>query len=82
MSYVEKMNPQALAAKLAASHGTREISGIALQALEHPLLRHAAEHTTATGTPVAVVMSDPTFQCPSFYWHAQSCRRANRYPLI
>lgn len=53
---IDRLNPQALAAEL------REVlhadsSGVALQALEHPLVRQAIESLRRSGVPVSVMVS-------------------------
>lgn len=54
--FVEKMNPAALAEKLSPRSG-RECEGIAFQALDHPLVRDAAERVIEQEMPVVCMMS-------------------------
>ena len=56
-SYVEKMNPRALAEKLLES-ADKAHSGVAFQALDHPQVRDAVAQLVANGVPVLALMSD------------------------
>ena len=56
-SFVEKMNPTALAAKLTEGL-KRGKSGIVFQALDHPLVRDAVAQLAAKGIPTLALMSD------------------------
>ena len=54
--FVEKMNPAALAEKLSSRSG-RECEGVAFQALDHPLVRDAAERVIEQEVPLVCMMS-------------------------
>ena len=54
--FVEKMNPAALAEKLSLRSG-RERESIAFQALDHPLVRDAAERVLKQEVPMVCMMS-------------------------
>lgn len=56
-SFVEKMNPVALAAKLDDARATK-CSGIAFQALDHPVVHDAVDRIVADNIPVVALMSD------------------------
>ena len=53
----ESFNPGALA-ELVMEIGRRGTDGIAIHALEHPLVREAVDRVTANGTPVIAFLSD------------------------
>ena len=57
VSFVEKMNPAALAARLDAAT-TNGASGIAFQALDHPLVHSAVERVAAAGIPMTALLSN------------------------
>lgn len=56
-SQVEKMNPIALANRLNTCVGTG-LSGVAFQALDHPMVRDAVARLTAERVPCLALMSD------------------------
>lgn len=58
-SFVEKMNPVALAEQLDAARGTG-CAGIAFQALDHPVVHDAVDRIVADGIPAVTLMSDLT----------------------
>ncbi len=57
-SFVEKMNPIALAEQLHRACKDGHIDGLAFQALDHPLIHEAVSQIVANGTPVVTLMSD------------------------
>lgn len=56
ITFVEKMNSAALAENLSLRSG-EEFDGIAFQALDHPLVRDAAERVSSQGVPMVCMIS-------------------------
>jgi LacI family transcriptional regulator len=55
--FLERINPAALAREIRARAGERS-DGVAIHALEHPLVRDAVEEIAADGIPVVSILSD------------------------